>query len=413
MSEQIIDPSFEDFVRNAFADTVSGASPAPLPRQVRRRARVRQMVTASATGLGVVAIVFAAFSFAGAIFGEAPKVNVGGRQMDARGAGGISPCQSDPFASMPGAGGEDHAFCVSHGSYEGVSWALGASVHRDDLCIATATMGGGAAAGVGSSCDDFEDGGIGMSVSQIEGYPKHAVGYVPGATEKLFLEHGGDESFELQVYPTPKGFPRDLKFYSVFMPDDAQTFVAYDADGNEIARRNVDGEPGAPGEQTERTRNVNIDEGEASGISWVLDAFGTVIDGRETVCTAFAFTDEPAAGIEGKPENEACHEGVPEHDVIGIVRWVNDDVPGVVTYSGAMSSRVDSVTLTTDDGSEFEAEVIRASKKIDQQFAFFVLIIDGVDAEGEIATIVARSAGGAILAEREVCFGTKRPPCPR
>ena len=420
MSEHIIDPSFEDYMRNALAETVLDASPAPLPTRVRRRARVRQMVTATATGLGAVALIVGAFTFVGSVFGEEPKVNVGGRQLNASGAGGTSPCPNSPFgggAFEHGTGDYSGVFCISQGSYEGVSWSLGVSWSRGagdkPLCIATGTMGGGAAAVVGSSCDEYLPGQIGLNVSQIEGYPKMAAGQVPGDTETLFLEHGGDESFELQVYRAPKAFPLDLGFYLVFMPDDAQTLVAYDASGTEIARRNIDGEPGAPGEETERTRNVNIDKGTAAGVSWVLDTFGTVIDGRDTVCTAFEFTDEPAEGIEGKLENEACHKGVPDHDVIGITRWVNDDVPGVVAYSGVMSSNVDSVTLSTDDGREFDAEVITAPKNIEQRLAYFVLIVDGVDAEGQIATIVARSEGGAILAEREVCFGLKRPPCRR
>lgn len=368
----------------------------------------------------LAAVAFGAFTLGSAMLDTDPTVDVGGTPMDERGAGGVSPCTNNPFgggAFEHGTGDYTGTFCISQGSYEGISWSMGVSWSRgagdEPLCIATETIGGGAGGSSGSSCDEYLPGEIGLNVSQIEGYPKMAAGQVPGDTETLFLEHGGDERFELQVYRAPKAFPLDLGFYLVFMPDDAQTLVAYDSAGNEIARRNIDGEPGAPGEQTERTRNVNIDKGTAAGVSWVLDTFGTVIDGRETVCTAFEFTDEPAEGIEGKPENEACYEGVPDHDVIGIIRWVNNDVPGVVAYSGVMSSKVDSVTLSTDDGREFDAEVITAPENIEQRLAYFVLIVDGVDAEGRIATIVARSEGGAILAEREVCFGLKRPPCRR
>ena len=408
MSEHIIDPSFEEYVRNALADTVSGASPAPLPTRVRRRARVRQMVTATATAVGAAALIVAAFAFAGLVLGDEPMVDVGGRPMDTRGAGGISPCPNSPFgggAFEHGTGDYSGTFCISQGSYEGVSWSLGVSWSRgagdEPLCIATGTMGGGAAAGVGSSCDDYVPGAIGLNVSQVEGYPKMAAGQVPGNTETLFLEHGGDESFELQVYRAPKAFPLDLGFYLVFMPDDAQTLVAYDAAGNEIARRNIDGEPGAPDEQTERTHNVNIDKGVSAGVNWVLDTFGTVIDGRETVCTSLEIT-APEKGIVGGLPEETCHIGVPDHDVIGIAKTVTDEVSGVAAYSGVMSSKVDSVVLRTNDGRRFDFEVITAPENIEQRLAYFVLIVEGVGVEGLEGTIVARSEGGAILAEREV-----------
>ena len=408
MSDHIIDPSFESFVRNAMEETVSGANPAPLPNGVRRRARARQIVTATVTTLGAAAVIVAALTFTGSIFGDVPKVNVGGRPMDARGAGGVSPCPDSPFdfgggAFEHGTGDYTGISCISQGTYEGVSWSLGASWSRgapekSAFCIATGTMGGGAAAGVGSSCDEYIPGTIGLDVSQIEGYPKMAAGYVPGHTETLFLEHGGDESFELQVYRAPKAFPLDLGFYLVFMPDDAQTLVAYDASGEEITRRNIDGPPGAPGEQTERTRSVNIDKGESAGVGWVLDSFGTVVDGRETVCTLLKIS-APEKGITGQEDMEICHIGVPDHDVIGIAKTSE---AGYVAYSGVMSSRVDSVILRTDDGREFEAKVIPAPANIEQRLAYFVLIVEGVDAEGLTATIIARSAGGAILAEREV-----------
>ena len=386
MSSHMPSAEFENTVRRGLSDLAGDVTAPVLRLRARKRVRTHQALTALATLL-VVGITAAG---ALTVLGTEPERYVrvgGGRLLNTRGAGGQFPC-SDEQMEMPGGGQR----CVAVGSYRGVDWSLAASLDpKHGLCLWTGTSGGGnLAAGAGGSCDEYTEGGITLSESRLGDLPMLAVGAVPGATERLFLEHGGDDRFELQVYPTPANFPLDLKFYLVWLPDDAQNLLAYNRSGDVIAERRLDGaEPG----KSQETKHFVVERGEIEGVAWTLESYGDVIDGRETVCTALILGDaEPA---------NTCHGSFDGRGLSVTVAYPSE-LPGRAVVSGVMSSKIEELILQLKKGEDTGTAILRAPEPVEPALEF-VMGFPTVGDDGTIAgRIVGRDGSSRKVAEQRL-----------
>lgn len=384
------DHGFEDFLRASLFGAVAGAgSPPPLPK---RRVRMRQAALMGAAGAVVVLGALGVVSVSGGMVandGSAPAGPSGG-VFDERGSGGTYPCPQDG----------DHGrrdWCIATGERHEVSWTLGVSIEHDsELCMtfeAAGGPGGGIASGGGSSCNEYEPDGIGLEQTGIGDLPRLAYGPVPAAADSLVLEHGADESFALEIYPAPAGFPLDAAFYLVWLPDDAVRLVAYDEGGSVVATRELDGSPEGQGPP----QYVDIDEGTFRGVPWAFSAYGDLKDGREIACTRVLLGRFLSGSL------APCDASFGRESAAGITPYFSlSELPGFTAMSGVTSSQTGSVTFVAG-GREIEATMIEPPPAIEQSLRFFVAFVPS-GRQGQLtATVIVRDRSGEVIEERDVC----------
>jgi hypothetical protein len=208
---------------------------------------------------------------------------------------------------------------------------------------------------------------------------------------------------ELQLYPTPDELARsyrslDAKFYLVWLPDDAHTFVAYD-DEREIARLSIDGDsqPNDDGEP-DPPESVTVKPFEAQGINYLFAAYGSEVGGIDMACTAVSPRGESGPIGDG---NGTCHQGFPDENALSVAqtRLENEQL---VAIHGVVRSEVARLTARTPEGEPFEVEIIPAPKGIERYISFFVFqIADGASIDKPL-TVTARDAQGNVIQERTI-----------
>jgi hypothetical protein len=397
VTDQSVDPTFEAFLRGALAEAASGPVPTELPRSARTRVRARQ-ASFSIMAAAVTLVVFSFGASALGLFESDRYIEVGGKQLNERGAGGRYPCDAkEVFGRM----GEKPVACIATGSYEGFQWAVGTAWSRHGLCMVTSTMAEGYAAGTGMSCDTYDSEGIGIEAQGFGSEPNEQMfmtGYVPGNTERLFLERHGDEPMELQLYPTPEELGAgyislDAKFYVVWAPDDADAFVAYDGD-SEIARRSIDGDPPRNPDPPER---LAITDFTAHDVNYVFDVYGDEVGGIEMACTAVSARGERST-ITG---NGTCHQGFPDENALSVAQTRLGDGQ-LVAIHGVVRSEVAALWARTPGQERFEVEIIPTPKGIEKGIAFFLFqVADGFSIDKPL-TVSAEDARGNVIQERTI-----------
>lgn len=352
---------------------------------------MRQAALLGVAGLVAVAGTFGAVRAGAAIFAgdDIPPAGPSGDLMDERGSGGTYPCS---FDTTPGRLG---ATCVARGERDGLKWKMGASVQQDGtLCLAIETVGGGAAGGGGSSCNEYEPERIALEQMGIGDLPMLAYGKVPSHVERLVLEHGAAESFELEIYPPPEGFPIEAGYFLVWLPDDAVRLVAYDAEGGVVTTQSFDGSQ--PGSQPEETARAEIGDVVHDGSPWKVEAYGAVEDGRDVVCVRMELRGAETSAL------APCDASFGRQSVVGVSAFSSPEFPQVVAFGGVTSSKTGSVTFVAGDGLRVDALMIEPPAKVDRTLRFFTAFLPAEGA-GTKGSIVVRNLEGDVIEERDYC----------
>ncbi|MGH2807780.1 MAG: hypothetical protein ACRDKT_10955 [Actinomycetota bacterium] len=402
MSDRTPDIGFESYLRAALADAVAGPVPTTFPARAKRRVRMRQSMFSVVVAAVVVAIATIGGSALG-VFETDRYIEVAGEELNERGAGGQYPCNAKEWF---GPTDEGPVGCVAVGAYDGISWALGVTWKGNgDLCIVNSTVGGGFAGGSGMSCGAYDPRGIGMDLIGFGSEPAEqmlAMGYVPGNTTELFLERGGDPPMELQLYPTPRelaaGFiSLDAKFYLVWLPDDAETLVAYDGD-REIARLPIDGDSSqgdAPNDAPPPGATVDVTRFRAGGIPYVMDVYGEELNGDDVGCTRIESL-RPRVEKKGGP----CHPGFPQDNAVSVAATVLK--PPLVAVHGMVRSEVAALWAETPGRRRFEVEIIPTPRGVERGISFFVFVVADAYAIDKPLTVIAEDAQGNVIQERTI-----------
>ena len=382
--------SFEDRLRTELQEAVTDVEPAPLPRTAARRTRVRQMVAVAA----VIAVVAAVTGTTMTVLSgsDDPSRDVASTREgvdDPRGTGGTYPC------SHPEIEGQ----CIAHGEFDGTEWWIGAHMKGDDLCKSDAQEGPDGLGGSGMGCGPYDPEKIGFGVTSYSDHlEKIASGEVAASVDRLLLERSDGPALELELYPAPDGFPLDVRFYNVFLPEDALELVAYDAQGNVVARQTAE----VAGFNFPRPQVVSprtrIASGEIEGHPWTFEAREELTNGDVTPCSDVMFGYQEEFGGGG-----SCYHRVPDKHPIGFSQSSFERGPAYIVVFGVVDARATEVVVELDRGDAFTTEVHEAPEGFRDDIVYYVVWIPRVDRPNPPGRIVAFDAGGFEVGREELC----------
>lgn len=382
--------SFEEKLRAQLHDAVGQLEAAPLPESAPRRARFRQMVGIAAVVL-VVAVVagtaLTVLSDSGDPSSGIASAPEGGD--DARGSGGTYPCSHKELD------GE----CVAHGEYDGTEWWIGARMEGDDLCTSDVQEDRTGLSGSGMGCGSHDPDKIGFGVSTASQHPPVASGEVAAHVDRLLLERSEGPALELELYPAPEGFPLDVRFYNVFLPDDALELVAYDSKGDVAARQEI---PGVGDFNLSRPEVVSprteIAVGEVEGNPWTFEAREELTNGDITPCADVTFGYQEEFGGGG-----SCNIGIPGKHPLGFAQSSFESGPPVIAVYGAVDARATEVLVELESGDSYEAEVFEAPSGFRNDVSYYVVWIPREGRPNPPGRIVALDATGNEIGREDLC----------
>jgi hypothetical protein len=387
--------SFEDRLRSELHDAVADVEAAPLPRAGARRARSRQL-------LAVAAVVAVAVSVGATTVtllrggGESRNDLAGNPEEspegadDARGSGGSYPCRH------PELNGE----CVAHGEYDGIQWWIGAHMEGDDLCTSDVHANHSGVTGSGMGCGPFDPDRIGFGVTSGDHYESDiASGEVASTVTRLVLERSEGSPIELQLYPAPPGFPLDVSFYSVFLPEDATKLVAYDSSGEQVAEQSAErAEFEFPQSEVVSPR-VEIASGEEQGHPWSFRVHEELMNGDVTPCTDVMFGQGEEFGGGG-----SCYHGVLDKHPIGFSQSSFESGPDVIAVFGVVDAKATEVVVELDRGDAYTTDVLEAPDGFQDTIGYYVLWIPREGGPpNPPGRIIASDAEGSEVGREDLC----------
>jgi hypothetical protein len=354
--------SFEDRLRSELHDAVAHVEATPLPRAGVRRARSRQLLAVAAVLAVSVAVGATTVTL---LTGGGDRSNdlVGSLEEseDARGSGGSYPCRH------PELDGE----CVAHGQYDGIEWWIGAHMEGDDLCTSDVHADHSGVTGSGMGCGPFDPDRIGFGVTSGDQYESDiASGEVAPTVDRLVLERSEGPPIELQLYPAPLGFPLDVSFYNVFLPEDATRLVAYDSSGERVAEQSAErAEFEFPQSEVVSPR-TEIASGEEQGHPWSFEAHEELMNGQVTPCEDVSFGYQEEFGGGG-----SCDVGVPDKHPLGFSQSSFESGPDVIVVFGVVEPRATEVIVDLDRGDSYVAELFDAPDGFRLDVSYYVVWI--------------------------------------
>jgi hypothetical protein len=268
-----------------------------------------------------------------------------------------------------------------------------------DIEITSATGGGG-----GGSCGDSPNRPFTIGVSTGDEFPNGlAYGHTSPAVARLVLEDAGGGYTDLILYPAPEGSPVEGNFYVFAIPEGARALVAYDASGKELARDEQGVRPAPPiPESTQLGPPVQVASGNYDGFPWELQAYEERMGDDVRPCTELYLDrgDERFGGGGG------CYL-LPDQ-VIGYSQSAyGDELPWLISISGAVRRQVDEVTLELADGSSVPMAIYRMGVDGDSSEPFDVDFFVGFVDVGKRGTleghVVARAENGDVLEKHGLC----------
>jgi hypothetical protein len=419
------DHNFEDHLREAMHRSTEHLSAPPLP-SLRRRVRTRQVLIAFSTVVAIGVIGVAGAAGVNALRDSTPSGlgPAGGdeQQLDERGSGGISPCETLYT---------DYR-CVANGTYGDVVWSIGAemmplrtslaSKPKDQLCMTQSTEspehGGSASAVGGGGCMVYHPDRIGLSglgTNDPDGY--FTSGYVGSSIVRAVVETGSGDEISLQLYPAPSDFPiNDVTFFAVFLPSDATDVVGYDDSGAVIDRRSLalaaangalidEAESALQALQAYQAGFVPVDHGEIAGSPWALGArLGTLtpVTGKVSGHELCASLD-----IEGRGGGANCSAGVPSEFAFKYSRIDLVQEPGVTVILGTISSDVDRIFVEFDGRPREQGYIVDAPSELGTDIRLFTAFFEAGDLGDVSGTIHAFDRRGDPLGQSTICLASE------
>ncbi len=181
--------------------------------RVRRRARIRRVVTATVAGLAVIAIVMGGVVTAGALRSPSDIGPVGPEE----------PAQPSATPRDDGDGVQPigSEVVVGQGTVSGQSWTLIAYESNAGLCVELEL---GAGRGGGCGFDVPEKGDLSLIVGSEAGLSKSIIhGVVSKRVAALVVTLDAGEDSEWEIIEGPSGF--DVNFFAEFLPPNAEGIV--------------------------------------------------------------------------------------------------------------------------------------------------------------------------------------------
>jgi hypothetical protein len=206
-------------------------------QSVLRRAKIRRVVTATAAGLAVIAIVMGGVVTAGAL--RSPS--------DIR---PVAPEESPEPSSTPRENGDGvyrkgPEVVVAQGNVSGKSWTVIAYESNAGLCVEV-ELGAGRGGGCGFDVPEKDD--LGLNVGSQAGLDKTIVhGVVSKRVAALVVRLDGGEESELEIIKGPSGF--DVNFFAEFLPPNAKGIIETRDDQGAVLQRQRLGQPSEFGDQ--------------------------------------------------------------------------------------------------------------------------------------------------------------------
>jgi hypothetical protein len=383
--------SFEDRLRSELQDAVADVEAAPLPRAGVRRARSRQLLAVAA----VLAVTLAVGATTVTLLtggGDRPNDLVGSAEesKDARGTGGTYPCRH------PELDGE----CIAHGEYDGIEWWIGAHMEGGDLCTSDVHADDTGVTGSGMGCGPHDPDTIGFGVTSGDAYESDiASGEVGPSVARLVLERSEGSPIELQLYPAPPGFPLDVNFYNVFLPEDATKLVAYDSSGEQVAEQSAERAEFEFPQSEVVTPRTEIATGEEEGHPWSFVVREEFMNGGITPCFDVSFGHQEEFGAGG-----SCNPTVPDKHPLGFSQSSFESGPDVLVVFGVVDSRATEVIVELDRGDGYVAEVFEGPDGFREDIAYFVVWVPREDGPpNPPGHVVAYDSDGNEVGREKLC----------
>ena len=363
-----------------------------LPRGIWRRAMVRR----GATIVGAAALTIALVVGGSIALGSISNRDGG---LD---PGPLPPANTSNNRPQP----EDmKGRLIASGRVDDVDWWLAAYLDDErNLCTEFATEDPGSGSS-GSGCGPFdpEKHPIGLSYSSGDGVST-ASGDVPDDVERVELVLEGGDRIEAQLYSAPDSFEYPVRFYVIvpFPENEARAVVGYDAEGNEVGRVQIMG-PGDLAKTGTVAGPFRIDEGEHRGIPYTFE--GSVRQDTRSgdtwfyPCSMFRLGEGGAYGGGG-----SCYLPVARNHEMSFLQNSFEQKPEIVAIHGAMTGRIDRVTVELDSGEVVEAVDFDGDGS---DFRFFLAFADG-GTTGRISGQLVGYRGSEEVERLDLCDPERR-----